>query len=167
VSKEGGFGSLLFFLYLYCPLNKEIMKKVLLTVLLSIIVIGQPMQSRLEIDQFSVFSALTFKRLLYIMEIEHPEIVFIQAQIESGNFTSPIFKEGNNLFGMKVAEKRNTSAIGTIRGHAAYLIWKHSVIDYKLMQDKYAKGKSQKEYLKYLEKYAEDPNYITKIKRRL
>jgi len=26
VSKEGGFGSLLFFLYLYCPLNKEIMK---------------------------------------------------------------------------------------------------------------------------------------------
>jgi len=26
VSKEEGFGSLLFFLYLYCPLNKEIMK---------------------------------------------------------------------------------------------------------------------------------------------
>lgn len=143
------------------------MKKVLLTMLLSIIVIGQPMKERISIDQFKVFSEMSFKRLLYIMEIEHPEIVFIQAQIESGNFTSPIFKEGNNLFGMKVAEKRNTSAIGKIRGHAAYLIWEDSVLDYKLMQERYAKGKSRKEYLKYLENYAEDPNYITKIKKRL
>lgn len=135
--------------------------------LLSIIVIGQPMKERISIDQFKVFSEMSFKRLLYILEIEHPEIVFIQAQIESGNFTSPIFKEGNNLFGMKVAEKRNTTAIGNIRGHAAYLIWKDSVLDYKLMQEKYAKGKSRKEYLKYLETYAEDPNYITKIKKRL
>ena len=135
--------------------------------LLSIIVIGQPMKERISIDQFKVFSEMSFKRLLYILEIEHPEIVFIQAQIESGNFTSPIFKEGNNLFGMKVAERRNTSAIGKIRGHAAYLIWEDSVLDYKLMQEKYAKGKSRKEYLKYLEKYAEDPNYITKIKKRL
>ena len=143
------------------------MKKMLLTLLLSIIVIGQPMKERISIDQFNVFSEASLKRLLYIMKVEHPEIVFIQAQIESGNFKSNIFKEGNNLFGMKVAERRITTAIGKIRGHAAYLSWKDSVLDYKLMQEKYAKGKSKQQYLAYLKNYAEDPNYITKIKRRL
>lgn len=143
------------------------MKKMLLTMLLSVIVIEQPISKTISIDQFSIFSEQTLKRLLYILDIEHPEIVFIQAKIESGNFKSNIFKEGNNLFGMKVAKRRITTAFGKIRGHASYLSWKHSVLDYKFMQDKYGRGKTKEQYLTYLIRYAEDPNYITKIKRNL
>lgn len=143
------------------------MKKLILTLVLSIIVIGQPVNKNISIDQFSIFSEQTLKRFIYMIGIEHPEIVFIQAKIESGNFKSNIFKEGNNLFGMKVAKQRITTAIGKIRGHAAYSSWKHSVLDYKFMQDKYGKGKTQKEYLAYLTRYAQDPNYINKIKRNL
>lgn len=135
--------------------------------MLSIVAIEQLNTTAIYIDKFNVFSETNLKRLLFILEIEHPEIVFIQAKIESGNFKSNIFREGNNLFGMKVAERRITTAIGKLRGHAAYLSWKDSVLDYKFMQDKYAKGKSRKEYLAFLRNYAEDPNYITKIKRNL
>ena len=143
------------------------MKKLILTLLLSIIVIEQPISKSITIDQFSIFSEQTLKRLLYILDIEHPEIVFIQAKIESGNFKSNIFKEGNNLFGMKVAKQRITTANGKIRGHASYISWKHSVLDYKFMQDKYGKGKTKEEYYAYLTRYAEDPKYINKIKRLL
>lgn len=143
------------------------MKKLILTILLSVGMIRQPTISDVYIDNFNTFSEFTLKRLIYLLQIDHPEIVFIQAQIESGHFNSKIFKEGNNLFGMKLPERRPTVAIGKHRGHAKYNSWQASVIDYKIMQDKYAKNKTRDEYLKYLRRYAEDPNYVRKIKNRL
>lgn len=143
------------------------MKKLLLTILLLTIVVKTPTPTTLKIDQFSLFSEFTLKRLIYILKIEHPDIVFIQAQIESAHFKSNIFRENNNLFGMKVAKKRPTSAIGINRGHASYTKWQHSVIDYKLMQKRYAHNKSRNQYFVYLKHYAADPKYILKIKERL
>jgi hypothetical protein len=67
--------------------------------------------------------------------IIHPDVAMAQATWESGHFGSPIFKENNNLFGMKLAHQRKTTAIGKNRGHAKYNNWQDSVKDYKLWQD--------------------------------
>lgn len=103
----------------------------------------------------------------YIQElnIKHPEIVFKQAQIESGNFSSKVFRENNNMFGMRVPFRRANTVIGENRGYAVYESWKHSVIDYALYQMYSAKNLSKEEYIKFLAKnYAEDPHYATKLK---
>ena len=42
------------------------------------------------------------------------------ARHETGNFTSAIFRESNNPWGMKVATVRPTTNIGEHRGHARY-----------------------------------------------
>ena len=103
----------------------------------------------------------------YIQElnIKHPEIVFKQAQIESGNFSSKVFRENNNMFGMRVPFRRANTVIGENRGYAVYESWRHSVIDYALYQMYSAKNLSEEEYIKFLAKnYAEDPHYATKLK---
>ncbi len=42
------------------------------------------------------------------------------AKHETGNFTSAIFNENRNLFGMKLPKIRQTKAIGENRGHAKF-----------------------------------------------
>lgn len=143
------------------------MKKLFLTIILLTTIIDKSQTTELKIDDFNVFSKANLKRLIYVLKIQHPDIVFIQAQIESANFKSKIFKENNNLFGMKMPKRRKTVATGINRGHAKYSSWQASVIDYKLMQKRYAHNKSRNQYFVYLRKYAQDPNYVNKIKRRL
>ena len=102
---------------------------------------------------------------LYQLNIAHPEIVLIQARIESGNFTSNLFLEYNNMFGMKMPYKRPTMAIGkTSSGFAIYDSWKDSVIDYALYQAYSAKNLSEEAYIDHLnDHYAEDSLYNSKI----
>jgi hypothetical protein len=106
----------------------------------------------------------------YLLEtkIQFPEIVFAQAILETGHFKSKIFITNKNLFGMKEAKQRPTTAKGTELEHAFYENWKESVKDYAMFQSRYIlpKIKTEKEYLMYLKSnYAEDPNYIQKIKQ--
>ena len=109
--------------------------------------------------------------IIYInkLNIKYPKVVLAQAKLESGNFTSNIFKENNNMFGMKLPERRKTTAIGTNRGHATYEDWIKSLQDYKLWQDDMIhKADTRKKYLEYLGRnYAADPNYINKIYEKL
>jgi hypothetical protein len=97
--------------------------------------------------------------------IKFADIVFAQAVLETGYFKSEIFQESNNLFGMKLARQRNTTASGESRGHAYYDDWRLSVMDYSLYQTTYLrKIKTERQYLQYLsENYAEDPNYVNKL----
>lgn len=105
-------------------------------------------------------------RYLVELNVAHPEIVFAQAVVESGNFKSKIFQENNNMFGMKEARVRSHTALGTNRGHAVYRNWKECVIDYALYQSRYLPKLSRKEYLEYLgARYAEDPGYKNKIEK--
>lgn len=115
------------------------------------------------------FTPDKLKKYIKSCGIMHPEIVFAQAKIETGNFKSYIFKEGNNLFGMKLATSRPTTAIGEISGHALYQNWMQSVQDYALYQSAYLrKLKSKENYLDYLrENYATDQEYVLKIKKIL
>lgn len=113
--------------------------------------------------------ALLFKDSVktYIEElnIKHPDIVLNQAVIESGNFSSKVFKENNNMFGFKQAYKRPNTQIGVNRGYAVYKDWQECVIDYALYQTYSAKNLSKEDYIKFLGRhYAEDPNYTDKIK---
>jgi hypothetical protein len=48
---------------------------------------------------------------------------------ETGNFTSPIFRENKNLFGMKLPRVRPTKATGENRGHATFNSLQDSVAD--------------------------------------
>jgi len=55
-----------------------------------------------------------------------------QAAHETGDFTSPIYRINNNLFGMKVPKLRETTALYEKNGHAVYSTTKESVKDYYL-----------------------------------
>ena len=81
------------------------------------------------------FSADKLKSEIVNQGIKYPDIALAQAKIESNHFRSDIFKENNNLFGMKLPSQRKTTAIGKNRGHARYRSWVDSVKDYKLWQD--------------------------------
>lgn len=103
---------------------------------------------------------------IYDMRLEHPYIVYAQCIVETGNFTSTIMKENNNLFGMKLPERRATLALGVKRGHAYYRTWKESIIDYSLYQMAYMRGLSEEEYFEKLKQsYASDEYYIKKIRQ--
>ena len=104
--------------------------------------------------------------------IKYPDIVMAQAKIESGHFTSAIFKENNNLFGMKLPAQRKTTAIGKNRGHAKYETWQDSVKDYKIWQDTLGWSSLSKEtYIQKLsDKYCMPPDcpkgYYSKIVKK-
>ena len=105
----------------------------------------------------------------YIKEIGllYPKVVLAQARIETGNFTSTIFKENNNLFGMKFPRQRETTAIDINRNHSVYENWKKSVDDYKLWQcNMIHRISSKEEYLSYLGRnYAKDKKYVSRLRQ--
>lgn len=119
-----------------------------------------------ENDKKNEFTEARLKQYVIELNIKFPHIVIAQSQVETGHYKSKIFKENNNLFGMKEAKQRPTTNKGTENNHAYYDNWKASVIDYALYQSKYlSKLKTEDEYLQYLsQNYAEDPNYIIKVK---
>jgi hypothetical protein len=104
--------------------------------------------------------------MLKELNIKFPHIVLAQAKIESANFTSNIFRYNHNLFGMKEAKQRITTALGTKRNHAYYSDWTQSVIDYGFYQATFlSKIKTEEQYFRYLgNSYAKDPKYLLKIK---
>ena len=100
------------------------------------------------------------------MNLDYPDRVYAQAVLESGNFNSKLFRESNNLYGMKVPYSRNNLSIGSKNGYSVYKNWRHSVIDYGLFQSSYLRNKTRSEYMRYLSNnYAEDPNYVNKLNR--
>lgn len=117
-------------------------------------------------DKFSVDK---FKGYLDDLNVKFADVVYAQARLETNGFTSRIFKENNNLFGMKQAMQRSSTNIGEQYGHAYYESWRQSVLDYALYQCKYLSGiNSREEYLQYLKQnYAEDPNYFNKLTKLL
>lgn len=113
-------------------------------------------------DQFSQEALVEeLKRL----NVRYPHIILAQAILETGFYDSRVFKENNNLFGMKEARARATTAKGTQLGHAYYDHWKESVTDYALYQAAYLnKLRTEKKYLSYLERnYAEAKNYDVRL----
>ena len=65
------------------------------------------------------FNEDNLNTMMYLLEIKKPQIVFNQAKLETGHFTSNAFKYHNNLFGFMKGKK--------IRH---YNNWKQSLIHY-------------------------------------
>lgn len=104
--------------------------------------------------------------MLKDLNVRFPHIVMAQSIQETGRWKSAIFLENHNLFGMKEARSRITTAEGTSRNHAYYGHWRESVYDYAFYQCRYLAGiRSESEYYQYLAaSYAEDPNYVQRVK---
>ena len=68
---------------------------------------------------------------------------------------------------MKVAKKRPTTNKGEENGHAYYETWQESVVDYAFYQAQYLNDiKTESDYFVYLKQnYAEDTNYVDRLKR--
>jgi uncharacterized FlgJ-related protein len=124
-------------------------------------------ESKLQVIENQEFNPENLVNYIIEKQIKHPHIVYAQALIETGWFTSKIFKENNNLFGMKQPSKRVTTALGTRYRHAYYSDWKQSVDDYLLWQQMFKKTpiETEKDYFKLLHsKYAEDKSYVNVLK---
>lgn len=117
--------------------------------------------------QDSSFNQAKLAQMLKDLNIRFPHIVMAQAIIESGHFQSNIFRTNHNLFGMKQARMRCTTAKGTNLAHAYYDNWKESVYDYAFFQSRYLHDlKTESSYLEYLDRnYAEAKDYDAMIKR--
>jgi hypothetical protein len=97
--------------------------------------------------------------------IKHPDIVYRQALLESG-FCSNIYRRANNLFGMRVARSRPTTAKGEYSGFARYDNWMESVQDYALYQAAYMrKARTRAQYFNALDdSYCVGHGYSTKLR---
>lgn len=115
------------------------------------------------------FSIENLKSEIVKQGIKYPNIVLAQAVLESGHFDSDIFKENNNLFGMKKPSVRKTLATGENRGHATFKNWVDSVRDYKMFQDQNGYSNlSVNDYMKKLgTDYCPGCNYEKKIKEQI
>jgi len=95
-----------------------------------------------------------------------PDILLKQAKIESSNYSSNIYLNTNNLYGMKKVGKRQTTQLNnTYKGYGCYNNWCLSVLD-RMLWDIFIFDNvkpSKEEYLKTMSIYAEDSNYIKKL----
>lgn len=107
-----------------------------------------------------------FVEYLGYLGVRNINVVKSQALLETGFFTSSIFFENNNLFGMKRPYIRKTLVTGVNRGHATYNHWTESVKDYKLWYDFMTRNGGYNNYYDFLYAigYAEDGEYIQKLK---
>jgi uncharacterized FlgJ-related protein len=137
---------------------------------LQINIIELPVEDRYHLIQETRKDTFSFDNLVKMindLNIRFPHIVMAQAIIESGHFQSNVFRTNHNLFGMKQARARCTTARGTELNHAFYDSWKESVYDYAFFQSRYLNDlRTEEAYLDYLDRnYAEAPNYDKAILR--
>jgi len=78
-----------------------------------------------------------------------------QAAHETGNFTSKIFEQNNNLFGMKLPALRRTTATGQSKGHATYENISDSIKDFQIYYN----------HFRYLSDYPTIESYVKALKR--
>lgn len=121
----------------------------------------------LLIEEVNAFSEDKLVAKIKELNFKYPHIVMAQSILETGHYSSGIFIENHNLFGMKEATSRLNLAQGTNHNHAAYKGWEDSVLDYALWCGTYANSaRSEEDYYAILQSvgYAENPEYVTKLK---
>lgn len=125
----------------------------------------QMLDARLDYLRQQPFDLDLFWEYMQLTSTPHPVTAYYQARLETYNFQSAVFFENNNLFGMKRALVRPTTATGTNRGHATYDHWTCSVDDYKLRYLYFTRNRQYTDYLAFLIEtgYAEDDRYIHKL----
>lgn len=105
-----------------------------------------------------------------------PDVAYSQAVHETGNFTSRIYKNFNNAFGMGVATKRKTTNnghSGSTEGQAKYKNVLDSMKDHLYYLDSWSSGRYRNvandpyktiwAFQDHSMKYASDPAYVAKL----
>ena len=114
------------------------------------------MDSTLALNEVNVYNALIY------YHIKYPDVVMSQIMLESSNLTSRLCIKNNNLLGMTVPTKRQTTAINK-KGYAKYKFWLESIVDYKFYQDAILSKHNldtKKKYIAFLHKnYAKNNKY--------
>lgn len=120
-----------------------------------------------EVIEFTPCYKDSIANFLIELKVKYPHIVLSQSIIESGNYTSKVFLENNNPFGMKLSWNRSTTALGIKNGYAYYSNLRDAIIDYAFMQFSYYRSaKTEEDYYLLLQKsYAEDKEYINKVRK--
>jgi len=126
------------------------------------------MQGEIDSLKFELIDLheLSFENIEYWIDtlgIEHKDVVMSQIRLETGDLTSDICTENHNLFGMKEPRVRETTALGTKRGHAYYGNYIDSIKDYKLWQDNMYGGGDYYAFLSNVG-YAEATHYVRTLK---
>jgi hypothetical protein len=121
----------------------------------------------LFIEEMDKFNEDKLVDMMKDLGIKFPHIPYAQSKLETGSWKSNLFIENHNLFGMKEATRRVSTAKGSNKGHAYYDTWRESVYDYAFYQCRYLGNiKTESEYFQYLSAtYAEDSEYVDKLKR--
>jgi uncharacterized FlgJ-related protein len=119
------------------------------------------------INDYNEFSKEKLIEEIRRRNFKFPYIVYAQAILETGEFTSDIFKHNHNLFGMREARMRINTAVRTERYHAYYNNWRESLEDYGYYYSSYLRNiNTENEYYDYLSQYyAEAENYVESLKR--
>jgi flagellum-specific peptidoglycan hydrolase FlgJ len=127
------------------------------------------MEKLILIREVDTFEKNKLIQMLKDLNVKFPHIVMAQSIIETGKWNSKIFRENHNLFGMKEAKRRITTAGGTQYNHAYYNHWRESVYDYAFYQCRYLHTiRTDDEYFQYLgSSYAESPNYVETLKKTI
>jgi hypothetical protein len=120
----------------------------------------------LLVEELDPFSEVKLIDMMKDLGIKFPHIVLAQSKLETGSWKSSLFLENHNLFGMKRASRRVSTAKGSNNGHAYYDNWRESVYDYAFYQCRYLNNiKTENGYYSYLSSsYAEDTTYVGKLK---
>lgn len=110
----------------------------LLTLIISLInmTVKQPTEQKATVvyEITDPYSETKVYEYLLQLKIKYPLVAMAQMKLESANATSNIFKQNNNVFGMKEPGLRPTTALGTKNNHAYYAHWRQSVLDYAIWQ---------------------------------
>lgn len=121
-----------------------------------------------RIECVDSISVNCLKNLLEKNKIKFSHIVLAQAKLESKSFTSPLAVTNKNIFSMKVAATRFTFAINDhdFGNYAMYESYSDCVLDYKAWQKQCAYLINDEDrYYELLGRiYAEDPQYVSKLK---
>jgi uncharacterized FlgJ-related protein len=99
--------------------------------------------------------------------IQYIDIFMQQVILESGNLTSHIFRENNNLVGMRKPARRKTTAIGKLNGYAVYRNFVDAIEDYSLWQidRQQLTIVSADDYYELLQRvYARSKDYVKRLK---
>lgn len=153
-------------------MKKLLIILIMLSIAVAVYAPGVERDTRKDFENwFSNSATLTPEHLKMAIEfngIIAPVIVMAQSRLETGNFQSELCIGHNNLFGMKKARRRTTTALGaTDNNYATYLSWYDSVKDMKLFQQWYlSRGRELTDYFGFLASigYAEDKHYLRKVR---
>jgi len=77
------------------------------------------------------FNPLTIQSIVLNSKYKNlAPFIIAQAQVETGDFTSRLYKEANNLFGMRCAKVRPQKRVACFNNYAVYGTKEESVKDY-------------------------------------